>query len=205
MIARLRGNLIEKTVSRCVIDVNGAGYAVVVPLSTFYELPEVGQPVVMQIHTCLRDDAIELYGFNTPYECQVFELMITVSGIGPKLAVNILSGISAGELVEALRRQDIRRLTAIPGVGKKTAERMVLELKDKVARLDGQIPRPTAEGATGDRIKEDALSALINLGYKGHAVKEVVERIIRDADEPLLLDGVLKAALRELAGGKPAA
>lgn len=204
MIARLSGNLVEKTINRCIIDVNGAGYAVVVPLSTFYELPEVGESVVMQIHTHVRDDAIELYGFNTVYECKVFELMISVSGIGPKLAVNILSGISADELVDALRREDARRLTAIPGVGRKTAERMILELKDKLARLDGQAPHPSSRVPKADKVKEDALSALVNLGYRGNTAKEAVEKILRGADEPLPLERVLKAALRELAGGKSA-
>ncbi|MHB8907435.1 MAG: Holliday junction branch migration protein RuvA [Syntrophales bacterium] len=201
MIARLSGTLIEKSVTQCVVDVNGTGYRVVVPLTTFYELPEIGQPVVMHIHTHVREDAIHLYGFHAREEREVFQLMISVSGIGPKLAINILSGIAAGELLRALTEEDLKRLTGIPGVGKKTAERMVLELKDKVSRLgrEGSAVGTTA-AKTGDQMKEDALSALVNLGYKGSAVKDVVDRIMRETPEAPSLDRLLKQALRALAG-----
>ena len=201
MIARLSGILIEKSITQCVVDVNGAGYRVIVPLTTFYELPEIGQPVVIHIHTHVREDAIHLYGFHAQEEREVFQLMISVSGIGPKLAINILSGIAAGELVRAVTEEDLKRLTGIPGVGKKTAERMILELKDKAIKLGREGSAVgTVAFKTGDQVKDDALSALVNLGYKGSAVKDVVDRIMRETPEPPSLDQLLKQALRALAG-----
>ncbi len=201
MISRLNGTLIEKSVTQCVVDVHGVAYRVIIPLTTFYELPEIGQPVVIHIHTHVREDAIHLYGFHAQEERGVFELMISVSGIGPKLALNILSGIAAGELIKAVTEEDLKRLTGIPGVGKKTAERMILELKDKAAKIGWELaPGTTDTGKTGGLVKDDALSALVNLGYKGSAAKEVVDRIIRETQESPSLDRVLKQALRELAG-----
>jgi Holliday junction DNA helicase RuvA len=201
MIARLSGILIQKSVTHCVVDVHGTGYRIIVPLSTFYELPKEDQPVVLHVHTHVREDAISLYGFHTREEREVFQMMISVSGIGPKLAVNILSGIAAGELVRAVTEEDLKRLTGIPGVGKKTAERMILELKDKAAKLGrDDVTVCTVAVKTGDQVKEDALSALVNLGYKGSAVKDVVDRIMRKAPETPSLDQLLKQALRTLAG-----
>ena len=201
MIALLSGILIEKTIAQCVIDVRGVGYRIVVPLTTFYELPEVGQPVVVHIHTHVREDAFSLYGFHSREERAVFQLMISVSGIGPKLAVNILSGIAAGELIRAVTTDDLKRLTGIPGVGKKTAERMILEMKDKAAKFGREtVPAGAVALKTGDQVKDDALSALVNLGYKGSAVKEIVDRIMREAPEAPSLDQLLKRALRTLAG-----
>ena len=183
------------------MDVHGTGYRIIVPLSTFYELPKEDQPVVLHVHTHVREDAISLYGFHTREEREVFQMMISVSGIGPKLAVNILSGIAAGELVRAVTEEDLKRLTGIPGVGKKTAERMILELKDKAAKLGrDDVTVCTVAVKTGDQVKEDALSALVNLGYKGSAVKDVVDRIMRTAPETPSLDQLLKQALRTLAG-----
>jgi Holliday junction DNA helicase RuvA len=201
MIARLSGILIQKAVTQCVVDVHGVGYRVIVPLSTFYELPEAGQPVVLQIHTHVREDAISFYGFHTGEEREVFQLMISVSGIGPKLAVNVLSGISAGEWVRAVAVEDLKRLTGIPGVGRKTAERMILELKDKAVKLGSEAaPVGVAKVRTGEQMKEDALSALVNLGYKGSSARDAVEQIMREAPAPLSLDRILKKALRILAG-----
>jgi Holliday junction DNA helicase RuvA len=201
MIARLSGMLVEKSITQCVIDVHGAGYRVVVPLTTFYELPEIGQPVVIHVHTHVREDAIHLYGFHAREEQAVFQLLISVGGIGPKLAINILSGIAAGELIQAVLEDDVKRLIGIPGVGKKTAERMILELKDKLAKLDRQtVASGTVTPSKGAQVKDDALSALVNLGYKGSAVKEVVDRIMREALEVPSLDQILKRALRTLAG-----
>jgi Holliday junction DNA helicase RuvA len=183
------------------VDVHGTGYRIIVPLSTFYELPKEDQPVVLHVHTHVREDAISLYGFHTREEREVFQMMISVSGIGPKLAVNILSGIAAGALVRAVTEEDLKRLTGIPGVGKKTAERMILELKDKAAKLGrDDVTVCTVAVKTGDQVKEDALSALVNLGYKGSAVKDVVDRIMREAAETPSLDQLLKQALRTLAG-----
>ena len=201
MIARISGILIQKSVTHCVVDVHGTGYRIIVPLSTFYELPKEDQPVVLHVHTHVREDAISLYGFHTREEREVFQMMISVSGIGPKLAVNILSGIAAGELVRAVTEEDLKRLTGIPGVGKKTAERMILELKEKAAKLGrDDVTVCTVAVKTGDQVKEDALSALVNLGYKGSAVKDVVDRIMREAPETPSLDQLLKQALRTLAG-----
>jgi Holliday junction DNA helicase RuvA len=189
MIARLSGILIETSTTQCVIDVQGVGYRVVVPLNTFYELPAVGQPVMIHIHTHVRDDAISLYGFHTHEERAVFQLMISVSGIGPRLAINILSGITAREMVKAVTEENLKRLTSIPGVGKKTA------------KLGGEsMPAGIVEANKDDRVEDDALSALVNLGYKGSAVKDVVDRIIREAVEVPSLDQLLKQALRILAG-----
>jgi len=201
MIARLSGILIEKSITQCVVDVRGVGYRIVVPLTTFYELPEIGQPVVIHIHTHVREDAISLYGFHAQEERAVFQLMISVSGIGPKLAINILSGIAAGELIQAVTKDDLKRLTSIPGVGKKTAERMILEMKDKAARFGRETVQPgTVAVKTGDQVKDDALSALVNLGYKGSTVKEVIDRIMREAKDIPSLDRLLKQALQAMAG-----
>lgn len=199
MIARLSGILIEKSITQCVVDVCGVGYRVVVPLTTFYELPEVGAPVVVHIHTHVREDAIAFYGFHALEERTVFQLMISVSGIGPKLAINILSGIAAQELIRAVTTDDLKRLTGIPGVGKKTAERMILEMKDKAAKLGAAAaPAGTVAEEAGDQVKDDAHSALVNLGYKGTAVKEVIDRILREAPGALSLDQLLKQALKTI-------
>jgi Holliday junction DNA helicase RuvA len=201
MIARLNGILVQKSVTQCVVDVHGTGYRVVVPLSTFYELPEAGDPVVLQIYTHVREDTISLYGFCTEEEREVFKLMISVSGIGPKLAVNVLSGISADEWIRAVAVEDLKRLTVIPGVGRKTAERMILELKDKAVNLGSEAaPAGGAAVLRVEQVKEDALSALINLGYKGSSARDAVEQIIKEAPETLPLDRILKKALRILAG-----
>ncbi|MBM4313917.1 MAG: Holliday junction branch migration protein RuvA [Deltaproteobacteria bacterium] len=201
MIALLNGILIEKSITQCIVDVRGVGYRVVVPLTTFYELPEIGRPVVIHIHTHVREDAVHLYGFHSREERAVFQLMISVSGIGPKLAINVLSGIDAGELIRAVTTDDLNRLTGIPGVGKKTAERMILEMKDKAAKFGREsVPVGTVAVKTGDQVKDDALSALVNLGYKGSAVKEIIERIAREDKETPSLDRLLKAALKTLAG-----
>ena len=201
MIARISGILIQKSVTQCVVDVNGTGYRVVIPLTTFYELPDINQPVVLQIHTHVREDAISLFGFHREEDREVFQMMISVSGIGPKLAVNILSGIAAQELIRAVTEEDLKRLTGIPGIGKKTAERMILELKDKAAKLGGEIVKGGNVGLkTGEKIKDDALSALVNLGYRASTAKDIVEGIVKGAPATLSLDQLLKQALRLLAG-----
>jgi Holliday junction DNA helicase RuvA len=200
MIARIHGTLIQKSVLQCIVDVHGTGYRVVVPLTTFYELPEVGQPVILHVHTHVREDAISLFGFHTPEEREVFQLMISVSGIGPKLAVNVLSGIDARQLVRAVMEGDAKRLISIPGVGRKMAERMILELKEKVTKLEraGEaIGIATAK--TDLQIQEDAVSALINLGYRVPAAKDAIERVLT-AEPDVSLDRLLKESLRVLAG-----
>jgi len=199
MIAQLSGTLVQKSLLNCLIDVSGVGYLVFVPLSTSYELPEPGLPVILRIHMNVREDAITLYGFSTEVERDVFQMMISVTGIGPKLAIAILSGIPAEEWFHAVAAEGIKRLTAIPGVGRKTAERMILELKDKVLKLDIESSRPSSTSAPRmERLKQDALSALINLGYKGTTAREIVDQIIKESDPLPSIDQVLKKALRVL-------
>jgi Holliday junction DNA helicase RuvA len=141
MIGFLRGRVLEKQPNRVLVDVNGVGYEVFIPLSTFYEVGDEGAEVALRIHTHVREDALQLFGFLTVLERQMFERLITVSGIGPKLAIAVLSGLETRDLLAAVQRADIARLTTIPGVGKKTAERIVLELKDRLTQL--AAPPPT--------------------------------------------------------------
>lgn len=196
MIARLKGTLVEKTPSRIVIDVGGVGYDVLVPLSTFYGLAEAGSAVTLRIHTHVREDVIALYGFATGLEQDLFERLIAISGIGPKLALAVLSGIDPGELVRAIRVQDVARLTRIPGVGKKTAERIGLELKD---RLPHTAEPADAAAAVSDDLRTDLLSALTNLGYKGTVAEKAVDAAVKNAPaapfEHLLRD-ILRGMIR---------
>ena len=203
MIARIQGTLVCKTASYTIIDAHGLGYRIFVPLTTFYELPEIGQTVVLNVHTHVKQDAIHLFGFYTSEERELFQVMISVAGIGPKLAMNIMSGIAASELVKAVSAGDLGRLVSIPGVGKKMAERLILELKDKVRKLGEMDERLTGEKAeTADRsqIFDDALSALINLGYKEQIVKKVLDKIGQESQEIPTLDNLLKNALKVIAG-----
>jgi len=202
MIALINGSLIYKSISHVIVEANGIGYQIFIPLTTFYELPDMNQKVTLHIHTHVRQDDISLFGFGTGEEKGVFELMISVSGIGPKLAMNILSGISAEELVRAVSHGNLERLVAIPGVGKKTAERMILELKDKVIKLSTYeaIYKDDGDIRVYDSIIDDVLSALVNLGYKSQRAREVLDKIIKESPESLTLDILLKKALKILAG-----
>jgi len=203
MIARISGMLLYKSVQAITLDVHGIGYRVFVPLTTFYELPETGQSITLHIHTHVKEDAINLFGFHTLEERNLFQVMISVSGIGPRLAMNILSGISVGDLVDAITGGNLRRLLNIPGVGRKMAERLVLELKDKVLKLDRGQTAPhdhAAPRSPEEAVKEDALSALINLGYKNAAARDVIEKIMKDTTEIPALDLLLKSALQQLSG-----
>jgi len=203
MIARISGMLVYKSVQAITLDAHGIGYRVFVPLTTFYELPETGQSITLHIHTHVKEDAINLFGFYTLEERNMFQVMISVSGIGPRLAMNILSGINVGDLVDAITGGNLRRLLNIPGVGRKMAERLVLELKDKVLKLDrGQTaPRDRAVPRSPEEaVKEDALSALINLGYKNATARDVIEKIMKEATEVPALDLLLKRALQQLSG-----
>src|SRR5437879_2979251 len=165
MIAFLRGLVIDKHPDRLIIDVHGVGYELHVPLSTYYNVGEEGAEVALRVHTHVREDALLLYGFLTALEQQVFERLIGISGIGPKLALAVLSGIEASELIGSVQRGDVARLTRIPGIGKKTAERMVLELKDRLSQFS-IVPTASTEAASPhDRLKNDLISALVNLGY----------------------------------------
>jgi Holliday junction DNA helicase RuvA len=162
MIALLRGVLVEKHPNQAVVETGGVGYDVTIPVSTYTHLPEAGAEVRLRIHTHVREDALALYGFLTQEEKGLFEKLIGVSGIGPKLAVTILSGLAAPDLIQAIGRGEVERLVRIPGIGKKTAERMVLELRDKLPVVSGEPP--AAAAATLSAIEQDVLSALLNLG-----------------------------------------
>jgi len=200
MIAFLKGILLKKTTETLIIDNGGIGYEVIAPLSTFYALPEEGEQVSLHIYTHVREDAFILFGFNTALEKKIFRLLISVSGIGPKLATNILSGIGPDVLLEAIAIGDLIRLQSIPGVGKKTAERMVLELKDKAQKVGTDLALPSSKVQIfKDRtILDDALSALLNLGYSAKAAKMAVDKAISNVKE-VSLEGVIKEALRFLA------
>ena len=194
MIARLKGTLAEKTPNRLTIDVAGVGYDVLVPLSTFYGIGEIGAAVVLRIHTHVREEVIALYGFATPLEQDLFERLISISGIGPKLALAVLSGIDPGDLVRAIRTQDVARLTRIPGVGKKTAERIGLELKDRLP-LAMAPAEPAGGAAPGEDLRSDLLSALTNLGYKGQVAEKAVDAALKKAPDASFED-VLRDILR---------
>lgn len=202
MIARISGTLIYKSVNHIIVDSHGIGYRVFVPLTTFYELPEISQLVTLNIHTQVKQDAISLFGFYTDEEKDIFQLMISVTGIGPRLAMNILSGISAEKLIRAVSNGNLDCLTGIPGVGKKMAGRMILELKDKVMKLGSEdmIPGFTDEMKESERLREDALSALINLGYKSNKAGSVLDKIMNEFSESVTLDVLLKESLKILAG-----
>ena len=192
MIARLRGKLVQKDPARVIVDVNGVGYEVFVPLTTFTALPDTGSEVAIDIHTHVREDTIALYGFSTRRERTVFEKLMMISGIGPKLAVTILSGGSVEDLVGAIKRSDLPRLTAIPGVGKKTAERIIVELRDKLQDFAEQPQRPAVE--------MDVLSAIENLGYSRALANSAMERAA-DGDREASFDVLFKRALQILTKG----
>lgn len=200
MIARINGLLIYKSIGHVIVDIHGLGYSVFVSLATFYELPETGQMVTMHIHTDVKDDSINLFGFYTSEEKDVFKLMISISGIGPKLAINILSGANVRDLISAVSKGDLNRLIRIPGIGKKMAERIILELKDKMIKLDSHITTDKDVNivSTDDMIK-DALSALTNLGYKSQSAENALQKIINESSEVMTLEVLLKRALKYLA------
>lgn len=198
MIAFLRGRLGEKQPNRIIVDVGGVGYDVAVPLSTFYTLGEPGTEVALRVHTHVREDTLALYGFATSLELQIFERLIGISGIGPKLALAVLSGIEVGDLVRAVQFADVARLTAIPGVGKKTAERIGLELKDRLpSALAAEVAAQASADGTGG-LRGDLLSALLNLGYHRPLAEKAVDAALKKI-EPKTFEAVLKQALRELA------
>ena len=200
MIAHISGPILSKTTQSVIIDANGIGYEVFVPLSTFYTLPDTGEKASLQIYTHVREDALTLFGFKTKLEKDLFLMLISISGIGPKLAVNILSGIGPRDLVDAIALGDALRLQAIPGVGKKTAERIALELKDRAHRLlDRQemTPPPAPEGPDKGLV-DDTLSALLNLGYSSKQAGQAVDRA-RSVAKKLTLEGLIREALKILA------
>jgi len=195
VIAQISGQLAQKLPGEIVIDVGGVGYQVFIPLNVFYRLPEIGAAVSLQIHTHVREDSLQLFGFHDVGEKQVFLLLTGVSGIGPRLALNILSGIPAEELARALKGGDQVRLVAIPGVGKKLAERMIVELKDKFATLGpwtAELPKSAAAG----QLMLDAVSALVNLGYKKPDAEKYVGEALKSGNHTL--ETVLKETLRRM-------
>jgi Holliday junction DNA helicase RuvA len=199
MIALLKGTVIYRSIDHAIVDVGGVGYRLQIPLSTFYALPDEG-PVQFHVHTHVREDAIQLFGFLTAEERDMFILLISVTGIGPKLAVNILSHIPADNLLRALAEEDAKKLATLPGIGKKTAERLVLELREKIRKRELTIPPPAPtspqQGNTADL--DDILSALVNLGYKEAQARKALETIEIRAEAPMeeILKGALKVLVR---------
>jgi holliday junction DNA helicase RuvA len=206
MIAHLSGTLLSKQATSVILDVAGVGYEVSIPLSTFYELEDPGSTVQLRIYTHVREDALQLYGFKTARERELFLRLISVSGIGPKLGITLLSGMSAEEMITSIRNNNLAKLTLIPGVGRKTAERLVMELRDKVASLAAGVDEDlgvTAEAVsapTEDSMRADALSALLNLGYQRNAAEKAVSAALGENDE-VSVESILRASLRKLAKG----
>jgi len=194
MIGQLRGRLAEKRPNQVLLDVGGVGYLIFVPLSTYAALGELRAEVTLLVHTHVREDALALYGFVTAREKHLFELLLSASGVGPSLALRILSGMNVEELVPAIRGSDLERLTRIPGVGRKTAERMVVELKDKLETVTIASEKPTVPSPAG--VEVDVVSALVNLGYDGRAAEAAVVEAKREtgtSNFEKLLRGALHA------------
>lgn len=209
MIAHLAGTLLSKQANTCIIETGGVGYEVTIPLSTFYDLEDVGADVQLRIYTHVREDALQLYGFKTARERELFLRLISVSGIGPKLGITMLSGMGADEIIASIRTNNLARLTAIPGVGRKTAERLVIELRDKIAALSSPaLEEELATRGTGapgapaseDAVRDDALSALINLGYQKAAAEKAITSAIQEGGD-LSVEIILRRSLRLLARG----
>jgi Holliday junction DNA helicase RuvA len=207
MIAHLSGTLISKQATNVILDVGGVGYEVTIPLSTFYEMEDTGANVQLRIYTHVREDALQLYGFRTVREREVFLRLISVSGIGPRLGITMLSGMSADEIIASIRSNNLVRLTSIPGVGKKTAERVVVELRDKINSLsaggadegtaaDAKAGGPPSEGT----MRDDALSALVNFGYQRAAAEKAIAAAMNDNGD-LSVEEILRRSLRSLAKG----
>src|SRR5262245_59697594 len=187
MIAQITGKLLLKNPNCIIVDVGGVGYELNVPLSTFYDLGEIGSEASLRVYTHVREDTLQLFGFRTESEKKLFLLLMTVSGIGPKLAITVLSGLSTEELIQAIRQNDLARMVGITGVGKQKAERMIGELKDKVATLAPPCleEKVASRGSTvgGDSFREDLISALINLGYSKALVEKSVLGLLRETPE----------------------
>jgi Holliday junction DNA helicase RuvA len=202
MIASLTGVLAHKSPEEVVIDVHGVGYRVRVPLTTFYRLPELKQEVTLQTHTYLREETLELFGFLTRREREVFLLLLGVTGVGPKVALNILSGIEVDPFIDAVKREDIARLVLIPGVGRKTAARILLDLKEKLVRFAVVEKETAGQGAgTAGGPVEDALSALVNLGYQRAEAKGALDRTLKSSTDPPSVEELIKGALKILSKG----
>jgi Holliday junction DNA helicase RuvA len=200
MIAHLQGVLVVKTVERVVLDVHGVGYQAVVPLSTYYALPDVQERVTLLTTMYVREDTMRLYGFATPGEQEMFELLISVTSVGPRLALNMLSSLTAVDLRQTIAQAETRRLQAIPGVGRKTAERVVLELQEKMAALGLSASGQSSLLVSADeQVMRDVISALLNLGYRQQEAEKAVRAARAKQDDSLTLEALLKDALQELA------
>lgn len=195
MIANIKGSLLLKRSDTAIVDVGGVGYELTIPLSSYYVLPEPGESVSLRVHTSLKDDSIKLYGFLTDDEKTLFLMLISVNGVGPKLACNILSGISVGDFIDSVASEELLALTRVPGLGKKTAERLILELKDKIklmkAETIGGDEATTLEGM----LSTDVVSALLNLGYKRPAATDAVKKVLKENDS-IGFEELLKKTLR---------
>ena len=207
MIAYLSGKLLAKHATSVILDVNGIGYEVTIPLSTFYELEENGSDVALRIYTHVREDALQLFGFKTARERELFLQLISVTGIGPKLGITFLSGMSADEIIAAIRTSNLARLTGIPGVGKKIAERLIVELRDKIAALSSpaleeEFAAKTGPAAapTADAIYDDALSALVNLGYQKAVAEKALKSAVQEGTANTV-QALLRRSLQMLAKG----
>ena len=206
MIAHLSGTLLSKQATSVIVDVGGVGYDVAIPLSTFYDLGEIGEPVQLRVYTHVREDVIQLYGFKTSRERELFLQLISVNGVGPGLAIKLLSGMNADEMIASIRTNNLVRLVAIPGVGRKTAERLVVDLRDKIAALSSPAleeefaAKAAVEGAptTTEAMRNDAMSALANLGYQKAAVEKAVKNAVDEGGE-LSVEVILRRSLRSLA------
>ncbi len=197
MIAHLKGQLTYKSPEYTIVDVNGVGYQVFTPLSTYYALPKPGESVLLLIHTRVREDELKLFGFLTEEEQKIFEKLITINKVGPKLALGILSGMSPADLLTAIMNNDAARLSAIPGVGKKTAERLAMELKDKLSDLALEMEHQP-DSAPREGYFEDALSALINLGYKKPQAEKALNSVYNQNGKDSTLEDLIKESLNIL-------
>jgi Holliday junction DNA helicase RuvA len=206
MIAHLSGTLLAKHANTVILDVGGVGYEVTIPLSTFYDLEDAGANVALRIYTHVREESLQLFGFKTARERELFMRLISVSGIGPKLGVTMLSGMSADEIIASIRTNNLARLTSIPGVGRKTAERLVIELRDKIAALSSPAleeefgAKVGASPSTEDAVREDALSALLNLEYPKVSAEKAITSAMQEGGD-LSVEIILRRALRHLAKG----
>ena len=205
MIAHLNGRLLSKEPNSVIVDVAGVGYEVNIPLSTFYELANEGSDVQLRIYTHVKEDALQLYGFKTERERKLFVNFISVSGIGPKLGIALLSGMSADELINSIKSNNLARLTLIPGVGRKTAERLIVDLREKMTALAASqveeapgLETAASSGSSEDSVRSDALSALLNLGYQRSAAEKAIEAVLNDGGENTV-ESVLRRGLRKLA------
>jgi holliday junction DNA helicase RuvA len=205
MIAHLSGTLLSKQATSVIVDVGGVGYEVTIPLSTFYDLEDPGSEVKLRIYTHVREDILQLYGFKTARERELFLKIISVSGIGPKLGITLLSGMNADELIASIRTNNLARLTLIPGIGRKTAERLVVELREKVAELSSAqleeefgAREEVRTGLKEDTVRSDALSALLNLGYQRSSAEKAIDNSLSEGGD-ISVESILRRSLRKLA------